>query len=496
MIEISQTARMYVFWVTALIVFGACVFRWERDGRVSSLLFAVAAWIVALHFHTLSALAAPLLLFPGLSRQSWRMIGQGAAAAGVAAILFKLYDDWISASYPDTVEAPTDMATRPSSGLEALMSANQWLVIASAVLIAAAGVLALMRYRRNGLEHLGPIAVTTLALLAMALLQYHVGGILLVIGVVWWLRMATLPRSWLVGSLLLAAIMAGAHFAVIAATDLYVGRQHIGALVGYVSVWPTLTFLQIAPLAAALYALAVLVALMRHVKDKPVPVHFLFFGIAVWMPLLAIGMVEWYVPPRYTEGALAYFLMCVFAAASFLVAELSPRLPAASREPIRAGALALIVAAIVNPVALASALNPTYGDYPDHKGAAEYIRSLEPDPRRVVIAEDVLQQTYYLGKVDYWLREIDNAHEFSVMRDGRLVDQYTATEVLGTAAELLAVLERSGSQEVYIIGSGEDFADGLRLFRGRGIVEVLESDLLEVVYVGRDGKTKVWKLAR
>jgi hypothetical protein len=290
--------------------------------------------------------------------------------------------------------------------------------------------------------------------------------------------------------------MAGAHFAVIAATDLYVGRQHIGALVGYVSVWPTLTFLQIAPLAAALYALAVLVALMRHVKDKPVPVHFLFFGIAVWMPLLAIGMVEWYVPPRYTEGALAYFLMCVFAAASFLVAELSPRLPAASREPIRAGALALIVAAIVNPVALASALNPTYGDYPDHKGAAEYIRSLEPDPRRVVIAEDVLQQTYYLGKVDYWLREIDNAHEFSVMRDGRLVDQYTATEVLGTAAELLAVLERSGSQEVYIIGSGEDFADGLRLFRGRGIVEVLESDLLEVVYVGRDGKTKVWKLAR
>ena len=107
-----------------------------------------------------------------------------------------------------------------------------------------------------------------------------------------------------------------------------------------------------------------------------------------------------------------------------------------------------------------------------------------------------MQQTYYLGQVDYWLRQIDDARHFSLLRDGRLIDQYTGTPVLGTGAELEAILDVRDGRDVYIIGSGENFVDGEILFRGQGIANVLESDRLEVVFEGRDDKTTIWKSRR
>ena len=59
-----------------------------------------------------------------------------------------------------------------------------------------------------------------------------------------------------------------------------------------------------------------------------------------------------------------------------------------------------------------------------------------------------------------------------------------------------AVRDRSQGADVYKIGIGENFANGERLFREYGIADVLESDRLEVVYNGRNGRTKIWKLMR
>ena len=66
--------------------------------------------------------------------------------------------------------------------------------------------------------------------------------------------------------------------------------------------------------------------------------------------------------------------------------------------------------------------------------------------------------------------------------------------IIGTGTELEAVLNDSGGKDVYIIGSGEHYVGDVVNFRGEGIAEVLESDRLKVVYVGRDQNTRVWKL--
>ncbi len=499
MVEASQTARMYIFWLTAVIVFAAAIFRWERDQKISSLALAILAWFVALHFQSLSIFALPLLVFPGLSTRSGRQLAHGAVALAICGAIFKFYNGWVDSHYPETI-VPSVAAGGgvPESNLGVLAaSTSVWLIVASAVAILALGGLLSWRHRQGGIDHTGPIATATLALLAMTLLEYHVAGIVWLVAIVWWLRTPTLSRLLLGAALVLAAAIAAVQLAYLSATGLYVGRQIIGAVVGHISIWPTLVFLEFAPLVLPIYGLAILMALVRLTKKQPIPVHFLFFALGVWAPLVLIGLVVWYVPSRYTEGSLAYYLLCVFAGASFLVADLGVERLQKYGRVAQTAALALIALLIVNPVAFSRIANVGYDYHPDHKGAAEYILGLDRSSERIVIAEDVLQQTYYLGRVDYWLNEQWSALQFAVRDDtGRAVDLYTHTAVLGTGAELSAVLDNAGTKDVYIIGSGEDFGDGERAFRGSGIKEVLDSNLLTVVYDGRDGKTKVWKLVR
>ncbi len=54
-------------------------------------------------------------------------------------------------------------------------------------------------------------------------------------------------------------------------------------------------------------------------RGTRLPVHFLFFAIAVWAPLFAIGLVRWNVAERYTIGALPFFLLALVAGVAYLL---------------------------------------------------------------------------------------------------------------------------------------------------------------------------------
>jgi hypothetical protein len=215
--------------------------------------------------------------------------------------------------------------------------------------------------------------------------------------------------------------------------------------------------------------------------------------MAVWVPLLIIGFFAWYIPPRYAQGQLGYFLVCVFAGAAFLIQNQKWVKNSLSANRLTAIGLVAATVAFINPLNLIHVVNPGYDRHPDHKGAAEYIKSLNLSDDAILIAEDILQQTYYLGEVDYSLRPIDDARKFSIVRDGLVVDQYTGAIVLGDGDALNEVIATSPGKPLYIIGSGENWVDGTRLFRSRGIDEARSAPQLDVVYTGRDGKTTVWK---
>lgn len=157
-------------------------------------------------------------------------------------------------------------------------------------------------------------------------------------------------------------------------------------------------------------------------------------------------------------------------------------------------AAAVVCLLVINPARLPAAVNPTYAHYPDHKGAAAFVRSQHPGSDDIIVAEDALMQTYYLGHIDYWLEDREVAAPFLRKVDGRWIDEYTGVPLIGSGRQLERLVERRNRGAIYVIGSGENWPGRKTLMRGLGIEKVLESPAFHLVYVGRDHLTDVWKV--
>jgi hypothetical protein len=223
-------------------------------------------------------------------------------------------------------------------------------------------------------------------------------------------------------------------------------------------------------------------------RRKAVPDFVLLIALGVWVPLLAIGLFRWNVALRYTSVQTIPLLIGAFAALQWFFRSRN----ATSRLQATVAAIACVL--VVNPIAFARTVHSGYRTNPDHLGAAKFMQALNPGPRDIVIAEDVLQQTYYLGHVDYWLVADSVAAQFSIRENGVVKDLYTNTPVIGSPEALQRVIDQPGRGAIYIIGSGENQEDGRLYMRGEGLNAMLHSPQFRIIFRGRDDLTKILKL--
>jgi hypothetical protein len=498
MLEISQTARMYVFLVAGVQVFGILLFRWERQGTIASFLWALLGLLIAVQFHLLAVFAAPLLLYPGLANRSEKQLLQGAGGLVLAAAFSKWFGWFANQDYPDESERLIIETDESRSALEMLIQDQSFAMTAVSVVAVVLAVILLGTVGVGRRKELLPAAILlSIGAAACALLQYHIGSIALLFGSIIWFRAGAASNSRLLMLFGVVAIMTLTQLFILHGTGEFSGRKIIGALVGAFSVWPTLRMVEFSPIAAGILVAGFGFALYRLARGYRVPVYFLFFGLAVWAPLVLIGLFRWHTATRYQLGLLPFFLLSAVASATYLVqrtewgARIGRRMPA-----FAAGASILVVVAAINPIAAWQTAQNSYLDHPDHAGAAEFIRQLSPGQPDIVIAEDPIVQTYYLGQVNYRLQSTAGARWHSLLKDGVLYDQYTGVPVIGSGQELEALLARNTDRNVYVISSAQVSDSLMRRNRGNGIAEALDSDLLEIIYVGRDRATTIWKLRR
>lgn len=510
-IEDAQTARMYVFLVASTTAYLALLFEWERRDSAWWLAAAVLVLLLGMTFHTLAVFAAFLVFFPGLARGRVPWLIQAAVAFAAIVTGFALINAWTGRQYPATVGAdaglplvngPRAAAALPHPAAALLAIAAIALVLLVVRLLARppdrAGTLASdpgLHAHPVSLAHrsLSQLAVPLLAAGLLAELDFHLHAAvwLLAAGAVLAGRSRRLSAAVAAVLLCLAIAIPATAWIYLEATRTVAPRQLLGAMLGWPSVWPLIGLGWYSVGAALLVSAGALRAAWRLAHREAVPDLYLMLALGVALPMLMIGCMRWDIPPRYAESAVMPFLLGAFGSAQWLTAALEGGARHGQRPLAMLAAAAVLL--VVDPLRLHRVLDAGYARHPDHQGAARFIAAEHPGPRDIVIAEDVLQQTYYLGHVDYWLvnRAVAAAYARSV--GGQWRDVYTGTPVLGTGAALRSVLARPDRGAVYVIGSGEDQEDGRRLMRGAGIAAALAAPPLRLVWRGRDGLTTVWE---
>jgi hypothetical protein len=497
MIEYSQTARMYIFMLACVAGCLVCIFAWERNDRVGWLIGAMLALIVGIELHALAVTCALLFLLPGVLQADQRKLAYGLAAASVVMVAYLIIDGWANAQYPiPPPEYGADVAATIRHGGAAIRNFPMAFDIALWITGAATAAFAVHfgRVVHQRLPSLIATALLLAGLVAQLALYYHVAALLALAGTVIAFRFRE-QRAWrrFLRYALAAAIIVLVHVTLLAALPGSVIKL-TGMLVGQPSVWQYVRIAEFSTVAAVLTAVVALWGLWRIGRRERVPDYWLLAVLGVWVPMFMLGWFRWNLPSRYTSASLVPMLICAFAVAQHAVDALSQRLRSSKvATPLQALALVAVMVLIIDPATANARFGRERVPLPDHKGAALFMRTQHVTADDIVLAEDVLQQTYYLGSVDYGHISRKHARRFVQQVDGVIRDFYTGTRVIDSGEKLRELLDDNPGRRIYVIGSGENRSDDRREMRGDGIGSVLKSQRFEALYLGRDGYTTVWR---
>ncbi len=497
LIEYSQTARMYIFMLACVAGALACIFAWERSGRIGWLIGAMLALIVGIELHALAVTCALLFLMPGILQADQRKFVYGLGAASVLMVAYVVIDSWVNANYP--VPPPeyaaevaglirtggTPLAHRPF-----MFDLAIWLTGAVTAFLA---VLFGQRVRQSW-PSFAATALLLAAVIAQLAVYYHIAVLLALAGsvIAYRYKVATVTRRFWRFVMGCAAI-ALLHVGLITAWPGSMVKL-VGSIVGQPSVWPYVRVLEFSLAAALLAVLGTAWNLWRLANGKRAADYWLLAVLGVWIPVFCLGFFMWNMPARYTSASLIPLLLSAFAFAQWAADRVWAQLRmSAKAKPVQSAAVVAVAAIAANPAATVAAMTSDGSQYPDHRGAAQFVRTLHITPDDIVLAEDVLQQTYYLGGVDYWLIGRKQAWRYLQEKNGRIVDFYTGTAVIDTGASFEQLLDSNPHRRIFVIGSGENTSDGRREMRGKAISALLKSDRFETLFVGHDNFTRVWQ---
>ncbi len=487
----SQTARMYIFLVTCVAASMALVFTWERTHQTRWLVAATAALILGMDMQVLAVSAMFVFLLPGLIRSDARLLMQGIFACGVAVVAFVIINGLVEAQYP--VPPPEFTASLGSPERVGSDVARDFSSAVDVIALVVCGLLAFLSWRVVRSIDAKLRLPAGLLLMSGVLLQltlfYHLAALCYLVGTALCLRHACASTHRRLVILYGGIAMLAIGHAVLLASEAGTMIRLVGAMIGQPSVWPYVRVAQLSVAAGVAVGAVLLWGTYQLARGRTVPDYWLIAILMVWAPVFALGFFAWNIPPRYTAVSLMPMLICAFAALQALADGLSHRLRSARWSRVALPALAAIV--VVNPVQAFAVIDAGYDLHPDHKGTAQFLQSQNISDEDIILAEDVLQQTYYLGKVDYWLIGPPVARRFVMSRDDEVVDFYTGTPVIVNEAMLDLVLLKNPDRRIFVIVSGEDQENGRRYVRGPEIHAALHSSRFETIYVGRDGLSKV-----
>ncbi|MEM7217585.1 MAG: glycosyltransferase family 39 protein [Pseudomonadota bacterium] len=508
----SGYARMYSPYLALFICAAYCFVDWVRNRRVAVLLLGLAFFALSASFQILSVFALTLLILPYLAMRQFEL-KQFVADLGIALALLLL------SVYLDSVlvqEAYTNFAIAMDGQQRSTVLDNVaifWLPIVARefsvwqafLAIGGLSILVLALGKRMPWRTL-PWNLAVWSLVLLTLVMFVLGQVyalaLCLYGVLVLLHCAGYPlRAPLMIMLITGLSAIGVSYLI----DFESGFERL--------IDPTRQI--VFPYLAALFfkypllvSLALLAPFLTNPEDasdsleRKTAVVVTSFALFVVANMLAFGVIGQWFEDRYIVHVYP-FLIVLTGYALFGVLQWLWQSLATRGLPLAAAAFVVLVAALAAAMPhhlLQGMLRSAQRDhgfeniengryFPDHAAAGRYVAArLQPGDR--VVASDVLQQRWYVGQADYWLRSLTDVSRYIyVASDGKVRDIYVHAEHLNE--NLLASL-LDAHPRIWVILSSIDMEEDWAFSAAENafLERVAARGRLE--FRGRDGRSKVY----
>jgi hypothetical protein len=510
----SRTARMYVPALLVSLAFFFVAWNWQRYSRPRDLGSIILLYVLAVFLHSASA---AIVLFPILFALLYEgkrvsvplatVVSGGMAAAGWALdrlFVVAPYARWAS-GFSALDSAPTGQLAGALAETASRFSSVAWLVLPAGALLGwtwsrEAGVLATDRsLARRAVIVLSASTAGAGALAGLPLVAGSIGLCTLLLDArgtrPWW------HPGW-VGVALVGSALA-----------VFARLQFEGAQLGQIArmPFPYLPYLgKLMPVLVAIFVLQALrlaVVPARQAKDD-LPIRAAVVYVVGYS--LALGFAVAYAPWRYLLPIYPWVVLVVAVAIRDLVNAMVDRRDGDRlRRAAWAGAVAVVMSGAIGGHGIPATFTVLRADHgsivpwndpglqvrPDHRGPGRFVLQ-QRNPGDVVIAEDVLEQRWYAGRVDFWYRSLNDARRYLYQDDdGRSRDIYVGAELLdhppeedllvpsGFGTWLITSGETASSRSWYLDPVQASWLDSLQA-------------ATRPVFVGEDGLTEVYCFGR
>lgn len=512
----SRMARMYAPFLFFFLVATWGVWRWAQRDDLRSLTLAAISLAAAATLHTFALFAAAFALIPiGLSRSfrtdGWKLLAfAGLTGGGIWFGLTKLLFPGLGERPP----AQSGSATSESWQLAAIGGGwETWLIVLAGALVGGwAGLRTLAAEPDDGRAPIrsAGMVITLAAAGASACAGLLYGAALF--GLFFLLVYRGTVRTFLVN----AWSQFGAVTAV-ACLQVTLDMIAVGPVEGVKEAllfpFPYLGFLALEfPALTAVFTLVAAGLALGWNRDDRSHDGLRAVVLATLVPLLAMGLAIQWSAMRYLLPAYPFLLL---ASAAGLVAGaewLTDRLGVKGQKGQPRLAVGILLAVVlvggVRHHGLAASLSvatlehgePVDADLhqqpfrPDHEAAGEFLRSRTSE-NAVVIAEDPLEQHWYAGGVDYWLRRYGDARKFLYIAESNRVRDMYVNSIHARTPALLDSLVAEADGSVWLVTSGETahYREYYLDEPQRRWVDSVESSR-RPTYVARDSATLVYCL--
>jgi 4-amino-4-deoxy-L-arabinose transferase-like glycosyltransferase len=513
-IATSREARMYAPFLFFYVAAAFATWQWAITGANWKLLVAALLFAVSLSLHALGVMGVMFAVIPiafaGWARVTPMRLLAAAAISGICAHAYAkyfvgaAYRAWIPAQ--DALSSTSAAISRSPWVPEPLASLPFWAIVfvltgAGMGLWAAARAEPEDSLPGRQLRLVGRHACAALAGSLACIGQLYGASVAALIFL--YLhpedRSALARKIWLqLGIVVLIAIVWSA--VTVAELGLVPGLK---VLVGFPFPYPAF-LAEMFPVVFLLFiGAAIYLALRAHqAREYPLRASIL----AVILPVTVVGIVSRWGGVRYLFETYPFLLLVAAAAILALLNGISRFFGRWNTNWSLMFALIIVASGLLGGHGIPQALmiaTLEHGDpvdrriyaypfYPDHKAAGEFVRR-NLAPGDVVIAEDPLQQQWYSGQADYWLRNPADAQSFTYKAsDGHIRDIYVNSRLLENQFDLYSVIDEATGR-VWVITSGETYPRRnyfLTLKQRRWLKSLEDSQL--PVFIGRDGASKVF----